>query len=281
MGKSVELQRLDRVMTDHAVRETGSAMSAYHFHGCYELYFVERGSVRFLINGSAHALVRGDFLLIPPHIFHCTRYDKERCVRTVVYFRQQDIGPRILRLLPEPGNFFSRPQIFRSPQENLPQFIDVLSRLIREEKQQDPQAAALMNCYLQELFLLLSRAGGLRRELSLSGGVSSEHVLLAARYIHLNYMNSLSAADIAAASGFSPNHLSKRFREAAGIGPHEFLILVRLQHAALALATTEDSITQIALRCGFSDSNYFKDVFKKHFGLTPREYRREQKESPR
>ena len=94
-------------------------------------------------------------------------------------------------------------------------------------------------------------------------------------------MHPISAADIAAASGFSPNHLSRKFREAAGIGTHEYLIQIRLQHAALALASTEDSITQIALRCGFSDSNYFKDVFKKNFGLTPREYRRKQQESPK
>ena len=85
-------------------------------------------------------------------------------------------------------------------------------------------------------------------------------------------------AAIAAAAGFSPNHLSKRFRETAGIGVHEYLVFVRLQHAALELITTGDTITQIALRCGFSDSNYFKDVFKKKYGMTPRDYRKARKQ---
>ena len=80
-------------------------------------------------------------------------------------------------------------------------------------------------------------------------------------------------ADIAAAAGFSPNYLSRKFREAAGIGIHEYLAFTRLQHAAAELISTDDTITQIALRCGFSDSNYFKDVFKKKYGVTPREYR--------
>ena len=87
-------------------------------------------------------------------------------------------------------------------------------------------------------------------------------------------MNPITAADIAAAAGFSPNHLSKRFREDAGVGVHEYLVNTRLQHAALELISTEDSITAIALRSGFSDSNYFKDVFKKKYGMTPRAYRK-------
>ena len=87
-------------------------------------------------------------------------------------------------------------------------------------------------------------------------------------------MEPISAADIASAAGFSPNYLSKRFREAAGIGVHEYLMFVRLQHAALDLVSTGDSITEIALRSGFSDSNYFKDAFKKKYGVTPSAYRK-------
>ena len=43
--------------------------------------------------------------------------------------------------------------------------------------------------------------------------------------------------------------------------------------AALELLSTQDSITEIALRNGFSDSNYFKDAFKKMYGVSPRAYR--------
>ena len=74
--------------------------------------------------------------------------------------------------------------------------------------------------------------------------------------------------------GFSPNHLSRRFRRSAGIGLHEYIVFVRLHHAAQELIATGDTITDIALRCGFSDSNYFKDSFKKKYGVTPRDYRK-------
>lgn len=281
MGLSAERQRIDRVMADRAAREAGSHMAAHHFHNCYELFFVEQGAVNILIGGGSCELGQADFLLIPPRILHYTRYPDRRCVRSVVYFRPQDLSRRALGLLSDPDSFFSHPQIIHIPREVQPQFFELLSRLTRESRQPDPQSGALMYFYLQELFLLLSRYGKARQQLPADSGVSDEHVLTAARYIHLNYMHPISAKDIAAASGFSPNHLSRKFRQATGIGTHEYLVQVRLQHAAFALASTEDSVTRIALSCGFSDSNYFKDVFKKYFGLTPRDYRKKQKESPK
>ena len=87
-------------------------------------------------------------------------------------------------------------------------------------------------------------------------------------------MHPITTGDVARAVGFSPNYLSRRFRTSAGIGLHEYIVFVRLHHAAQQLISTGDSITEIALRCGFSDSNYFKDSFKKKFGVTPRDYRR-------
>ncbi len=280
LGKDTGRQRIERVTADTAVRELGCHMTAHHFHGGFELYYVEQGSVRFQVGGSSCELAQSDFLLIPPRTFHSTQYPSERCVRSVVYFRPQDISRRALSLHTDADSVLSRPQLIRTARESQPQFLEVLSRMTREDRQSDPETDALMYFYLQELFLLLTRHARERRELPPSS-ISNEQVLSAARFIHLNYMHSISAADIAAASGFSPNHLSRKFREAAGIGTHEYLIQIRLQHAALALASSEESITQIALRCGFSDSNYFKDVFKKNFGLTPREYRRKQQESPK
>ena len=58
------------------------------------------------------------------------------------------------------------------------------------------------------------------------------------------------------------------------MGVHEYLSFLRLQQAAVDLAETSDSITDVAIRCGFSDSNYFKDCFKRRYGVSPRAYRK-------
>ncbi len=88
-----------------------------------------------------------------------------------------------------------------------------------------------------------------------------------------NLSEELDAEKIAGAAGFSPNYLSRKFRQATGMGVHEYLTFLRLQQSAVALAETKDSVTDIALSCGFSDSNYFKDCFKRRYGVSPRAYR--------
>ena len=143
-----------------------------------------------------------------------------------------------------------------------------------EEKIRDERSPLMLKTYLQSLLLLCSRVCSFLFEPPTDLHTNDQQILQAARYICDNYMEPLASADVARAAGFSSNYLSRKFRASTGIGLHEYIVFVRLQHAAQELVSTSDSITTIALRCGFSDSNYFKDSFKKKYGVTPRNYRK-------
>ena len=265
---------LSRVKMDRAVRESGVGMAAHHCHSYYELYYVQEGGCRFMIDDSFYDLTADDFILLPPQTFHYTHYLQERCLRCNVYFRPVDISEHVHAALPENGGFFSHARIFHAQEPYHGRICELLARMEKEEELNDARTAPMQYFLLQELFLLIARACDYTQALPEVIRASDRQILQAARFISSNYMNPISSADIAAAAGFSPNHLSKKFRESAGIGVHEYLVFIRLQHAALDLISTKDSITQIALRCGFSDSNYFKDSFKKKYGVTPRHYRK-------
>jgi AraC-like DNA-binding protein len=61
------------------------------------------------------------------------------------------------------------------------------------------------------------------------------------------------------------------------MGMKEYLTYIRLKHAAMELLSTNHTITDVALNSGFSNSNYFKDAFKKTYNVSPREYRASRK----
>jgi AraC-like DNA-binding protein len=82
---------------------------------------------------------------------------------------------------------------------------------------------------------------------------------------------------LAKRTGLSPSYFSKRFHLITGMGMKEYLTYVRLKHAEDELISTNHSIKEIALNSGFSDSNYFKDAFRKEYGLSPRSYRQSRK----
>lgn len=54
--------------------------------------------------------------------------------------------------------------------------------------------------------------------------------------------------------------------------PGDYIRLIRLKRAALLLESHRHSITEVAELTGFNDAKYFREVFKKHYGMTPREY---------
>lgn len=57
--------------------------------------------------------------------------------------------------------------------------------------------------------------------------------------------------------------------------PSDFIRFIKLRHAAHLLVTTDISIVEIAERTGFNDAKYFREVFKKHFNMTPSKYAKE------
>ena len=131
-----------------------------------------------------------------------------------------------------------------------------------------------MSCYLHELLLTLMRHSVMAEEEPELLNSRDADILIATKYIYRNYQKPLTLDEVAAQAALSPTYFSRKFKQVTGMGFKEYLNFVRLKHAQTALLTTSGTITDIALENGFNDSNYFKDLFKKVYGKSPREYRK-------
>jgi AraC-like DNA-binding protein len=79
--------------------------------------------------------------------------------------------------------------------------------------------------------------------------------------------------DLAQRAGLSPFHFLRVFRNVTGVSPHQFLLRLRLNAAALKLRGTTDPITDIAYATGFEDLSNFIRTFRAEFGTAPSRYR--------
>lgn len=86
------------------------------------------------------------------------------------------------------------------------------------------------------------------------------------------YRQDLTISSIAEMAGYSPKYLQQIFRLAAGCNPKEYLLRIRLTMAAKFLLEKRYLVKEIASLCGFSDSHYFSNVFRKHYGCSPGSY---------
>jgi signal transduction histidine kinase/AraC-like DNA-binding protein/DNA-binding response OmpR family regulator len=94
-------------------------------------------------------------------------------------------------------------------------------------------------------------------------------------YLQENYAHPLSRREIAESIGVSENHLSRIFRRELGISPWDYLNRYRIKQAKELLASTEDSITSVALQVGFNDPAYFSRVFRRQAGQSPSAFRKQ------
>lgn len=91
---------------------------------------------------------------------------------------------------------------------------------------------------------------------------------------HLNDSD-LSVDTIAEESGLSRVHLHRKMKELTGQTPHDFIRNIRLKRAATLLASQGMNVTEVMYACGFSNSTSFSTIFKKFYGMSPRDYMRE------
>ena len=264
------VQGTDGVHAETKQRDPSFVMTGHHCHSCFELFYVQTGQCRFLIDRNFYDLGAGDFILIPPMVLHYTRYVFGSCVRTVILFRREDLTGDVLKSIPEGMDFFSETRVFKVAEAWRSRIEVLLGQMVEEEQTHDAYSEQIRKSALQYLMLQCCRVCAFLPGSADDIRTTDPQILKAARYINEHYMQSITTEDVAGVVGFSPNYLSRKFRLEAGIGLHEYLVFVRLHHAARELVSTVDSITAIALRCGFSDSNYFKDSFKKKYGVTPR-----------
>ena len=78
--------------------------------------------------------------------------------------------------------------------------------------------------------------------------------------------------------GISRVHLHRKMKELTGQTPHDFIRSIRLKKAAQLLAEKGMNVTEVMYACGFSNSASFSTIFRKYYGMSPRDYMREHQE---
>ena len=94
--------------------------------------------------------------------------------------------------------------------------------------------------------------------------------------INKNISNSdLSVDMIADQVGVSRVHVHRKMKDLTGQTPHDFIRNIRLKKAAQLLTTQGMNVTEVMYACGFANPASFSTVFKKYYGMSPRDYMKE------
>lgn len=100
-------------------------------------------------------------------------------------------------------------------------------------------------------------------------------------FIEQHFSEKIVMQDVVSHLNYSETFLNKRFKKVTGMTFTEYLNRFRIQKAVEILNDEDTSSPEVGYLCGFSTPKYFKDVFRKYVGRTPKEYREAARNNPK
>ncbi len=218
----------------------------------YQIFFVDRGSIRFTVNGESMVLGESTVLFMQKGlVVSYERMDEESRTGWVAFD-----GDGVEGIL----SYFHAASF--SYQDEAP--VKELRRACMKAVERKASSEVL-SALVYDLMLAYFRALNTTEE--------SAALVAAKAYMEAHFNDDPSIAEVAEAAGISESLLYRLFRR-EGNTPVGYLRSVRLQNAKrMLLETPGMSVAEISLACGFSNAAYFCKVFHTAEGMTPKKYR--------
>lgn len=262
------------IYIEKQIRRPTFVMSYEHTHDYIEIFYLRSGVCNYIVDGNEFHLSSGELFIVPPGVFHCTRYEGVvNCERVVVSIALALIPSSFSTSHPDILEAISRSSkivLSKKGRIKVDEYIDLM---LHENTLPDDFSSEMLVMQTLLLLLTIKRTGVFVYEALRVNNSLPYDIEQAMHYIAINYAESLTLEDVALHIGLSATYLSKKFKKVTGNSFSEYINYIRLRQAAQKLLTTDDRITQISYDCGFNSSNYFKDCFKKNYKMSPREYR--------
>ena len=108
-----------------------------------------------------------------------------------------------------------------------------------------------------------------QKDASPSGNI----ILQAKDYIDQHYSEKIVLSELATSLGITPNYLSSLMKRQLGMTFSEYIMSVRMEQASKLLSTNNLRINEVAAKVGYENLFYFSKLFKRFYGLSPRDFR--------
>lgn len=246
-----------------------------HTHDYYEFYLFLEGDLDLEISGHASPLHPGDMVLVPPGVsHHALMHSSDRPYRRFVLWVSQEYAARLLKESPDYVFLMQRAATSGRCYYHFyeAEFSSIQSRLIRllEEFHSNRYGRnAAVYLALNDLLLYMNRIIYEREHPVVSGsGDLMQEITL---FIDEHLTEDLSLDVLADHVCLSKYYIAHYFKDNLGISIHQYITKKRLQSCSEAIAAGSD-ITRTFDEYGFRDYSSFYRMFRKEYGMSPREY---------
>lgn len=228
-----------------------------------KFYFVMDGRFRITIEDQVIEGVPGRWFFIPAEHFH--EYANDTSVAYSHYWMHFD-------LFPQEGDLFR--------ELNLPYYIDIPTDGVVAKKFNEYTRLKNSNVLADKIrvkaLLLELVADYIQVALPEDVGVSyqtDDQIVKILDYIRSNIREDLTNTALADRFHMHPNHFIRLFKSKTDVTPAKYIVSLRMELAKNLLEESKLMISEIMEEIGMDDLSHFSKLFKKHYGVSPRQYR--------
>ncbi len=249
-------------------RDVGEVMHSHHCHDRkFEIYYMVSGKCSYFVDDKPYEVISGDVVLIPAGAIHRTDYGKDEHTRILIECSIDFVPEELQNKISEFYYVYRNPAISRD-------IMSILKKIEEEYKTADEFTPAALHAYMRLFFNLLVRNSKTAENINAKNAMIEDIV----SEIKEHFSSDITLTKMAKSHFVSSEHLSRTFKHETGFGFNEYLTLVRLRQAEQMLKERGNrSISEIAYSCGFNDSNYFSDKFRRAYGLSPLKFSKQYK----
>lgn len=245
----------------------GNYVREKHWHRSIEIFALFEGELEFYVDEVRYSLRPGEFMLVNSNEIHSIFSPRPN--RTVVL--QIPLATFEKYYTDEKFIYFSHSS--RLQDEEIMQLLRDMYHVYQERK--CGYELKVQGQFYMLLYILVTKYREIDvNEYVLRNNRKLEGLSRITAYIEENYREDISLESLAEIFGYSPTYLSRMFRKYAKTNYKACLDDIRLEHAVKELADTRLPIGEIVFRNGFPNSRAFVKVFRKRYGMLPKEYRR-------
>ena len=253
----------------------------------YSISFTRRGNFAYKIGGQHYDVHSGVVLLENAETEYSVSHDhhvKDECTSITIH---EELPCTMVKAFADDAhnyethdvkNMLNFPSVVTRSTPQLECFHRQIYQMTsRNQSVNSLEVDTLIIDFLQSLFTALYGSDPMAVPVRLDKRLKNLHLETidrGKRYILDNFQKELHLTDIAQHACVSPFYFSRLFKHFTSYSPHQYLLSIRLSHAAMLFRNTSDSVTTICFESGFNSLEHFIASFKRRHGVSPLRFRR-------
>ena len=232
-----------------------------HWHDCFEIELVLRGSATQILNGESYEMSAGTLYMLNPTDFHSIKSDGAEVYN--IMFSEKMLDEDVLqKILSVEKNI-----IFTLSEREMMNIKFMMSQMLFEFENESEFSDLLIKNYMECLLMMILRKCEFGKESKRDS--ENDSIRKSLLYVHSRFRENPTLIQVAQIAGFNKNYFSGLFHQTTGKTYKEYLNALKLEHSKKLVLTSNLSITEICYASGYNSLTNFLRVFKSQFGVSP------------